>query len=83
MAEKKKRKLEGAFEDLEDPIDESTRTDLLAAFSTLRSLSLSMFSMPGDTLLGRVYRKFKRGTMRILPIKKAISLYLTSLPREQ
>ena len=44
LAEKKKKcKLEGATEDVEEPIDESTRTDLLAAFTALHSLLVSMF----------------------------------------
>jgi len=80
---KKKRRLEGTVEDQEESLDEMTRSDLLNAFIALHSLSPSMHLMPSDSLLGRVYREFERGTMTMMPVKKAISLYLASLPCEQ
>jgi hypothetical protein len=80
---KKKRRLEGAVEDTEEPLDEMTRSDLLNAFITLHAITPTMHLMPADSLLGRVYREYERGNMTVLPIKKAMSLYLASLPREQ
>ena len=50
---------------------------------TLYRINLTMFAMPSDTLLGRIHREFERGTMTIMPIRKAVSLYYASLPREQ
>ena len=41
-----------------------------------------MFLMPSDHLLGRIHSEFENCNMSVLPIKKAISLYLASQPKE-
>ena len=82
MERKKKRKVDGVQDDLDEPIDDVIRTDLMTAFHAKHGISPTMFLMPSDHLLGRIHREFENNNMSVLPIKKAISLYLASQPKE-
>jgi hypothetical protein len=82
MEKRKKRRVDGAQDDLDEPIEDGIRTDLLTAFHARHQVSPTMFLMPSDHLLGRIHREFENNNMSVLPIKKAISLYLASQPKE-
>ena len=81
IEQRKRRRVDGAQDDLDEPIDNGIRTNLLTAFHAKHQVSPTMFLMPSDHLLGRMHREFEYNNMSVLPVKKAISLYLASQPR--
>jgi len=54
----------------------------MTAFHAKHGISPTMFLMPSDHLLGRTHHEFANNNMSVMPIKKAISLYLASQPKE-
>ena len=76
----RKRRLEGALEDADEPLDTQTQEDLLTQWKNTYQLQLSIHAMPSDTLLGRVYREFQRGAPTLIPAKRMQSLFRGTLP---
>ena len=79
MEKRKKRRVEGAQDDLDEPIEDGIRTDLLTAFHAKHQVSPTMFLMPSDHLLGRVHRELRATTCRFyLSRKLSACIWLVS-----
>ena len=79
----RKRKIEGIAEDAEEPLEPSVAESLLSQWHKIYGHRLEIHLTPSDSLLGRVFREFQKGTASLIPVRKISSLYKASLPQQK
>ncbi len=68
-------------EDPDEPLPETTMTQMNTDWTKRYSLQFEANLEPSETLRGRIYREFKRGTMSVIEAKKIRSVLHMAAPR--
>ena len=77
------RRMVGAQDDTDDPLDETTHNSLTEGFKAVHQLVIGMTMFPSDSLLGRLYRENQRNSATLLAVRKVQSLYMTAMPEKK
>jgi hypothetical protein len=71
--------VEGASENLDEPITSQDRVNLTRTFLLAHGFSLTPHDLPSDSLLGRCFRESRARTTRLVNLTKVRSLFDTQL----
>ena len=74
------RKVAGLSEDMDEPLDESTHTELTNSFQNHHHFTFCMFTRPSDALVGRSFRENQRLQATVIQIRKVQSLAASAMP---
>lgn len=67
-------------QDLEDPLPEQSMQAVEAAWQKAYNIQIEVHLQPSDSLLGRIYREFRRHTATVLEAKKMRSVLVDKNP---
>ena len=70
-------------ETMDEPLPESTNTQLTKDFKAKYGIELDPHLDPCDALRARVYREFRKGSITVLDVKKVRNIMASSVPKSQ
>ena len=70
-------------EAMDEPLPESTNTQLTKDFKSKYGIELDPHLDPCDALRARVYREFRKGSITVLDVKKVRNIMASSVPKSQ